>query len=116
MNPLGNTVSSAFIRSPVVIQVLSNFCIYADEQTRSSSVDFSVLSIGSSSMKIILTSVRMVLEFKSYSIQVRRSVSPAIDLGFFFRIGMCLPGKQGGVSVGAEGGRGCVYDPTHPLI
>jgi hypothetical protein len=116
MNPLGNTVSSAFIRSPVVIQVLSNFCIYADEQTRSSSVDFSVLSIGSSSMKIILTSVRMVLEFKSYSIQVRRSVSPAIDLGFFSGNSVFSQEKWGGMRVGAEGGRGCVYDPTHPLI
>jgi hypothetical protein len=82
MNPLGNTVSSAFIRSPVVIQMFSSFCIYADEHTLSSSVDFSVLSIGSSSMKIILTSVLIGLEFKSYSIPVGRSVSPAKDLGF----------------------------------
>jgi hypothetical protein len=83
MIPLGNTVSSAFIRSPVVIQVFNSCCIYEEEHILSLLAALSVFSIGSSSMKIILTSVLIGLEFKSYSIPVGRSVSPAKDLGFF---------------------------------
>jgi hypothetical protein len=106
MNPLGNTVSSAFIRIPLVIQVFNNFCIYADEHTRSSLVDFSVLSIGSSSMKIILTSVLIGLEFKSYSIPVGRSVSPAKDLGFISGNNLFGQEKCGGYAGWRAGGEG----------
>jgi len=60
----------------------------------------------------------MIDNFISYNPSKKKSRTflPAIDLQKNFRIGMCPPGKQGGVSVGAEGGRGCVYDPPDPLI